>query len=103
MNGAVAQSGVLVVAIDLPLASQAPYPASVQDASYGIRWVKTRAAEWNGDAATLGLYGSSSGAHVGELLVLRPDDARYNALPLAGYERVNARVAYLVTRSPISN
>jgi acetyl esterase len=87
----------------LTLASQAPYPASVQDASYGIRWVKTRAAGWNGDPATLGLYGSSSGGHIGELLVLRPDDPRYNALPLASEEGVNVHVAYLVARSPISN
>lgn len=103
MNRAVAQSGVLVVAIDLTLASQAPYPASVQDANYGVRWVKTRAAGWNGDATTLGLYGSSSGGHVAELLVLRPDDARYNAIPLPSAPNVNARVAYMAARSPISN
>ena len=33
-----AASGVLVVAIDLRLASEAPYPASVADTNYGIRW-----------------------------------------------------------------
>ncbi|MDB5806362.1 MAG: hypothetical protein JWN73_3684 [Betaproteobacteria bacterium] len=103
MNRAVAQSGVLVVAIDLTLASQAPYPASVQDANYGVRWVKTRAAGWNGDPTTLGLYGSSSGGHVAELLVLRPDDARYNAIPFPEAPNVNARVAYMAARSPISN
>ena len=103
MNRAVAASGVLVVAIDLTLASQAPYPASVQDANYGVRWVKTRAAEWNGDPATLGLYGSSSGGHVAELLVLRPDDPRYNAIALPGAPNVNARVAYMAARAPISN
>lgn len=103
MNRAVAESGVLVVAIDLTLASQAPYPASVQDANYGVRWVKMHAAQWKGDASTLGLYGSSSGGHVGELLVLRPDDPRYNALPLAGGAGINARVAYMAARSPISD
>ncbi|HEX4325654.1 MAG TPA: alpha/beta hydrolase [Burkholderiales bacterium] len=103
MNRAVAASGVLVVAIDLTLASQAPYPASVQDANYGVRWVKTRAAGWNGDPTTLGLYGSSSGGHVAELLVLRPDDARYNAIPLSSAPNVNAHVAYMAARSPISN
>ncbi len=37
MDRAVAASGVLVVAIDMTLAPEAPYPASVQDANYGVR------------------------------------------------------------------
>ena len=49
MDRAIAASGVLVVAIDLRLSEEAPYPASVQDANYGVRWLKSRAAEWNGD------------------------------------------------------
>src|SRR2546428_13459284 len=61
MDRAVAASGVLVGAIDLTLAPDAPYPASVQDANYGVRWLKSKAAEWNGDAVKLGVLGSSSG------------------------------------------
>src|SRR5262249_2943195 len=83
MDRAVAASGVLVVAVDLTLALEAPYPASVQDGNYGVRWLKSKAAEWNGEAAKLGVLGSSSGGHVAELLALRPHDARYNAMPLA--------------------
>jgi len=56
MDRAIAASGVLVVAIDLRLSEEAPYPASVQDANYGVRWLKSKAAEWNGDASTLGVY-----------------------------------------------
>ena len=103
MDRAVAASGVLVVAIDMTLAPEAPYPASVQDANYGVRWLKSRAAEWNGDAANLGVLGSSSGGHVAELLGLRPRDARYNAIPLAATPSVDATVAYVATRSPISD
>lgn len=103
MDRAVAASGVLVVAVDLTLAPEAPYPASVQDGNYGVRWLKSRAAEWNGDAARLGVLGSSSGGHVAELLALCPRDARYNAIPLAGGARVDATVAYVATRSPISD
>ncbi|HZQ75138.1 MAG TPA: alpha/beta hydrolase [Burkholderiales bacterium] len=100
MDRAVAASGVLVVAIDMTLAGEAPYPASVQDASYGVRWLKTQAKGWNGDAAALGVLGSSSGGHIAELIAMRPDDARYNAIPLAG---ADTTVAYVATRSPISN
>jgi acetyl esterase/lipase len=92
---------VLVVAIDMTLAPEAPYPACVQDANYGVRWLKSKAAAWNGDASRIGVYGSSSGGHVAELLAMRPRDARYNAIPLAG--NFDATVAYVATRSPISN
>ena len=103
MDRAIASSGVLVVAIDLRLSEEAPYPASVQDANYGVRWVKSRAAEWNGDVTKLGVYGSSSGGHVAQLLALRPRDARYNAIPLPSAPGVDATVAFVATRSPISD
>ena len=83
MDRAVAASGILVVAVDLTLAPDASYPASVQDGNYGVRWLKSKAAEWNGEVAGLGVLGSSSGGHVAELLGMRPRDARYNAIPLA--------------------
>ena len=103
MDRAVAASGVLVVAIDLTLAPEAPYPASVQDANYGVRWLKWKAPSWNGDASKLGIYGSSSGGHVAELLAMRPNDKRYNAIPLPEAPKIDATVAYVACRSPISD
>lgn len=103
MDRAVAASGVLVVAVDLTLAAEAPYPASVQDGHYGVRWLRWKAADWNGDATTLGVLGSSSGGHVAQLLGLRPRDARYGAIPLPEAAAADATVAYVVTRSPISD
>ena len=102
MDRAIAASGVLVVAIDMTLAPEAPYPACVQDANYGVRWLKSKAAGWNGDSSRIGVYGSSSGGHVAELLGMRPLDARYNAIPLLSAPN-DATVAYVATRSPISN
>jgi acetyl esterase/lipase len=103
MDRALAASGVLVVAIDMTLAPEAPYPASVQDANYGVRWLKTKAATWNGDGSKIGIYGSSSGGHIAELLAMRPRDPRYNAIPLPAASNVDASVAYVAMRSPISN
>ena len=100
-NRALAAAGALVVAVDLTLAPEAPYPACVQDASYALRWVKARAKTWSGDASRIGLFGSSSGGHVAELLALRPNDARYNAIPFAGGLTVSGD--YVLMRSPISN
>jgi acetyl esterase/lipase len=103
MDRALAASGLLVVAIDMTLAPEAPYPACVQDANYGVRWLKANAATWNGDASKLGIYGSSSGGHVAELLGLRPHDERYDAIPLAAAPNIDASIAWVATRSPISD
>jgi acetyl esterase/lipase len=103
MDRALAASGLLVVAIDMTLAPEAPYPACVQDANYGVRWLKWKAASWNGDPSRIGVYGSSSGGHVAELLGMRPKDPRYNAIPLPEAPKLDATVAFIATRSPISN
>jgi acetyl esterase len=103
MDRAVAASGVLVVAIDMTLAPEAPYPASIQDANYGVRWLKWKAPTWNGDPSVIGIIGSSTGGYVGELLVMRPHDPRYNAIRLAEAPNLDATVSYVVSRSPISD
>jgi acetyl esterase/lipase len=103
MDRSLASSGLLVVAIDLTLAPEAPYPASVQDANYAVRWLKWKAASWNGDASRVGVYASSSGGHVAELLGMRPRDPRYNAIPLPEAPALDATIAYIASRSPISN
>ena len=103
MDRALAGSGLLVVAVDMTLAPEAPYPSCVADANWSVRWLKTKAAAWNGDVSRIGIYGSSSGGHVAELLAMRPDDPRYNAIPLAGASDVDATVAWAAMRSPISN
>ena len=100
-NRAIAAAGALVVAVDLTLAPEAPYPACVQDASYALRWLKAKAKTWNGDASRIGVFGSSSGGHVAELLAMRPNDARYNAIAFDG--GVRASPDYVLMRSPISN
>jgi acetyl esterase len=103
MDRALAASGVLVVAIDLRLSEEAPYPASVQDAHYGVRWLKARAAEWSGDPSSIGVYGSSTGGYVAQLLAMRPRDPRYGAIPLPSAPTLEATVAYIAARSPISD
>ena len=103
MDRSLAQSGLVVVAVDMTLAREAPYPAAVQDANYAVRWLKWKAASWNGDASRLGVYGSSSGGHVAQLLAMRPDDPRYNAIRLPEAPTLDARIAWAAMRSPISD
>jgi acetyl esterase len=103
MDRALAASGLLVVAVDLTIASEAPYPACIQDANWSARWLKANAARWNGNVAKLGVYGSSSGGHVAELLAMKPTDPRYASIPFAGAADVDASVSYVAMRSPVSN
>ena len=103
MDRAIAESGVLVVAIDLTSAMDMPYPANVQDANYGVRWLKLNAPKWHGDVTKIGIYGSSSGGHIAELLAMRPNDPRYNSIPLEAAKNISAKVDYIAVRSPISN
>jgi len=103
MDRLLAASGVLVVAIDMTVSPEAPYPACVQDANYGVRWLKWKALSWKGDPSKVGVYGSSSGGHVAELLAMRPRDARYNSIPLPQAPNLDATVNYIAMRSPISD
>jgi acetyl esterase/lipase len=103
MDRAIAASGVVVVAIDMTLSGEAPYPANVQDANYGVRWLKSRARDWHADGSSVGIYGSSTGGHIAILLAMRPRDARYNAIPLEGAPGIDASVAYVAARSPITD
>lgn len=103
MDRALAASGLLVVAVDMTIAPEAPYPACVLDANWSVRWLKANAARWNGDGSKIGVYGSSSGGHVAELLALRPHDRRYGSLPLEGAAGLDASLAWVAMRSPVSN
>jgi len=103
MDLALAKSGLLVVAVDLTLAPDIGYPANIQDAHYGIRWLKHNAYRWNGDPSTLGVYGSSSGGHVAQLIGLKPFDPEYAAIPFPENPSLDATVKYIALRSPISD
>jgi acetyl esterase/lipase len=103
MDESLARSGILVVAIDLTRAPEAPYPASVQDANYGVRWLKHRAREWNGAPETIGALGSSSGGHEIELCAMRPHDPYYSVHTLGEAPELDAMLNYVATRSPVSD
>src|SRR5215472_12008400 len=90
-------AGIVVLSIDFRNAPEAPYPASLQDINYGIRWLKHRAAEFGSSAGQVGIYGTSSGGHQVLLAAMRPDDPRYRALPLAAAPDMDAELAFVVS------
>jgi acetyl esterase/lipase len=89
-------AGIVVLSIEFRNAPEAPYPASLQDINYGIRWLKAHSREFGSSPDRVGLYGTSSGGHQVLLSALRPDDPRYKTLPLAEAPQMDARVAFVV-------
>jgi acetyl esterase/lipase len=101
-NEALAKQGVIVAALDFRVPPVAPYPASLADIHYGIRWCKTQAKAWNSRPDWIGAMGTSSGAHQAMLLGMRPDDPRYAALSLpAGAAAVDGTISCVIMVSPV--
>ena len=101
-NEALAKHGVIVAALDFRVPPVAPYPASLADIHYGIRWCKTQAAAWHGRPDWIGAMGTSSGAHQAMLLGMRPHDARYAALSLpADAVAVDGTLGCVIMCSPV--
>jgi acetyl esterase/lipase len=98
LHEALARSGVTVVS------PEGAYPKSVADVHYGIRWVKANAAKLKTRPDLVGASGNSSGGHQAMLISMRPDDARYAAIPLPpGSPDVDARLRCLVMLWPVIN
>jgi len=102
INERLARAGMMVAALDFRLPPVASYPGSLADINYGIRWLKTRARSLGSRPEMVGTFGISSGGHQAMLLGMRPQDARYAAIPLpAGSAMVDARVRWVVMGAPV--
>lgn len=103
-NITMAQSGVVVAAIDFRMPPEAAYPASLADINYAVRWLKAHAADFGSRPELVGLMGTSSGGHQAMLAAMRPRDPRYAALPLPpespGSPGVDAAVPYVALCYP---
>ena len=101
-NEALAKNGVIVAALDFRVPPEASYPASLADIHYGVRWCKTQAEGWNGIPDKVGAMGTSSGAHQAMLLGMRPNDARYSAIPMSnGARAVDGALGCVIMVSPV--
>jgi acetyl esterase len=92
-----ARSGIVVMSIEFRMPPEAPYPASLQDINFAVRWLKFHAREFAGDPQRVGLYGTSSGGNQALLAAMRPDDPRYRALPFPEAPELDAKVAFVAT------
>ena len=101
IHESLARSGVVVASLDFRQPPAAPYPASFQDIHYGIRWLKSRAAELGSRPDMIGSMGNSSGGHQAMLLAMRAFDPRYGALPQPAGSTFDATVRAVIMCSPV--
>jgi acetyl esterase/lipase len=99
-----ASHGIVSIALDFRSGESDPYPASVQDINYAVRWAKANARELKTKPELIGLSGQSSGGHLAMLVAMRPNDPRYAAIPLpAGAPAQDASVPVVVMSWPVIN
>ena len=99
-----ASHGIVSIALDFRSGNEDPYPASVADINYAVRWAKAHARELKTRPELIGISGQSSGGHLAMLVAMRPHDARYAALALpAGSPPQDATVRCAVLSWPVIN
>ncbi len=96
---ALAESGLLIAAIDFRTSLTAPHPAAQQDINYGTRWLKAHAADYNGSADNLAGAGWSSGGHQVMLAAMLPD--AYNDIPFPEAPQLDGSLAYVIMGWPV--
>src|ERR1700734_1124293 len=99
-----ASHGIVSIALDFRSGNEDPYPASVQDINYAVRWAKLHARELKTRPDLVGLSGQSSGGQLAMLVAMRPHDPRYAAIALpAGAPALDAAVPFIVLSWPVIN
>ena len=101
LDMALAESGLVVVAVELRKAPAYPYPSQVMDVNFATRWAKIHAEKFSVVPEGMGGLGTSSGGHTLFLSAMRPMDARYGGLDLPDAEGVDARLSYVIGAWPV--
>jgi len=101
LSEALARSGVVVVAIDFRMPPDAPYPGSLADINYAVRWVRANAKTLRARGDRIGYVGISSGGHQAMLAAMRPDDPRYSEVTTKEVPSGDARVQCVVLCWPV--
>jgi acetyl esterase len=99
-----ASHGIVSIALDFRSGNEDPYPASVQDINYAVRWAKLHGRELKTRPELVAISGQSSGGHLAMLVAMRPHDARYAAIALpAGAAAQDASVPAVIMSWPVIN
>jgi acetyl esterase len=100
---AMASQGIVSIALDFRSGNEDPYPASVADVNYAVRWAKHNARTLKTGPNLIGLSGQSSGGHLAMLVAMRPHDPRYATITLPGGATHDASVRGVIMSWPVIN
>jgi acetyl esterase len=99
-----ASHGIVSIALDFRSGNEDPYPASVQDINYAVRWAKQNARDLKTSPELVGISGQSSGGHLAMLVAMRPRNPRYSQIALpSGATAHDASVRCVVMSWPVIN
>lgn len=97
-----AAHGIVSIALDFRSGNEDPYPASVADVNYAVRWAKHNAKALKTRPELVGISGQSSGGHLAMLVAMKPNDKRYAAIALPGSTH-DASVRCVIMSWPVIN
>lgn len=66
-----AERGYAVASVNYRLSGSDKYPACIDDCTAAVRWLRSKAGEYQFDSKRIGLIGSSAGGHLVALLAVR--------------------------------
>ena len=107
--GALAASGLVVVALDFRQAPDHRFPIASADVAAGVRYARAHAGRLHVDPARIGLLGSSSGGQLALLHAVKPDAPEAAGTPIVRPDGSldpatgDARVAFVVAIYPVAD
>ena len=105
MSRLLAHRGLVVFSLDFRCGPQFQHPAASADIAAGIRFIRNRASDFDINADSVGLIGSSSGGHLVLYTALQPNIPAHQTTRILQVEgnHFDASVAYVVALWPVSN
>jgi acetyl esterase/lipase len=91
---ALAQHGYVGATMDYRLASQAPFPAQLQDVKCAVRFLRANASRFGIDPERIGVWGCSAGGHLAAMAGLTEGIAEFEGN--AGNQEISGRVQMVV-------
>lgn len=85
-----AQQGIAAFCLDMRVPTEEGFSQPVDDVKDGIRWLRANASKFNIDPERIGLFGSSSGAHIASLAAFAADGEGLGDDPSGTSSQVNA-------------
>jgi acetyl esterase/lipase len=109
MCGALAASGLVVVALDFRQAPDHRFPVAVADVAAGVRYARAHAGRLGVDPTRIGLLGSSSGGQLALLHAVKPGAPEHAGTPIVRPDgsldpaASDATVAFVVAFYPVAD